>query len=188
MKGRLNSFRENGGIEIAINPNDLRVSGSARILEGQSNAGFEEVPYIPFPARHGSTNKMVQSDQAWAVEVNWAVNGLFACLLDCGYWNCKLYFEQMGGGETNYSPETMTQDLGRPGQQYKGLINIPPYSLKTGVYRVIVCLQYYFENGTPGPISGFEDVGLVKIFEEKRVAPSPQPVPNGFDSVTNGVG
>lgn len=186
MQKRLNSFRENGGIEVAINPNDLRVAGNARILEGQSTAGFREEPYIQPPNRQGSTNRVIQSDQLWAVEVNWQVDGLFACLLDCGYWKCKLYFEQMGGRETSFSPEAITQDLGRPGQRYRGQIDVQPYALKPGVYQVIVCLQYCFENGNPGPIVGFEDVGLVKIYEEKRVA-NAQPIENGFDRAATGV-
>lgn len=165
MKGK----HQKGGFEIAINPDDLKVKAKCRIFEQQSTAGFEEVPEIEYPDTYASTNNMIQYDQHWFVEFKWRVFGPLACLLDCGQWKSKVIFEYMGGGETNFSPETTTQDLGIPGQTYTARIPIQPRALRPGVYRVICCLQWYFDNGKPGPIAGFHDEGMIKIYEDKRV-------------------
>ena len=163
------SHKEDGAWEVAINPNDLRINGSSRIFERDSTTGAEEVPHLQSPNSQVNTNRLIQFDQAWAVQFNWTVSGSLACLLDCGYWNCSVIFEYMGGGETSFKPEAITQDLGTPGQLYNSTIEIKPKSLKPGVYRVICCVQYCYEDGNPGPICGFDDKGLIKIYEDKRV-------------------
>ncbi len=179
MKGKHHYHKGDRGLEIAINPDDLRVIGKCRIFEQQSTSGFEEVPEIEYPSTFAPTNKMIQYDQSWFVEFKWRVFGPLACLLDCGYWKTQVLFEWMGGGETNFKPEVITQDLGRPGQEYTARLQINPRSLRPGVYRVICCLQYCFQNGKPGPIAGFEDKGLIKIYEDKRVVGS-YTTGNGF--------
>ncbi|MCG8329422.1 MAG: hypothetical protein MI974_17130 [Chitinophagales bacterium] len=164
-----NSIFQNptGGIEIAISPSDLKIEASCQIFEKQSTAGSEEVPQIIPPQSHSLTNRMIQSDQNWCVHFNWKVYGPLACLLDCGYWKTKVYFELMGGGETHFSPEETIQDVGQSGHLYQSAVQIAPYSLKPGVYRVVCCLQYCFANGKPGPIAGFNDKGLIKIYEDQ---------------------
>ena len=168
MKANYHSQRRDHGLEIAMSPNDLRIKGTCKIIEKNSTSGFEEVPEMQYPAIYTNTNRMIQYDQFWDIIFNWRVDGLFACLLDCGYWKCNVLFEQMGGGETRFNPEAITQDLGRPGHEYRTQVEIPPHSLRPGVYRVICCLQYYFKNGNPGPIAGFHDLGLVKVFHDKK--------------------
>jgi len=168
MKTNYRHQRRDQGLEIAMTPNDLRICGNFKIVEKNSTSGFEEVPQIRYPLIQENTNRMIQFDQYWGVIFNWRVDGLFARLLDCGLWKCKVLFEQMGGGETSFNPEAITQDQGCPGYEYKAEIEIPPHSLKPGVYRVICCLQYCFENKQPGPIAGFHDLGLVKVFHDDK--------------------
>ena len=74
----------------------------------------------------------------------------------------------MGGGEVHYSPESVVQDLGKDGHTYKTRIEIDQHSLKHGIYRIVCCTQYYIKKGVPGPIVGFHDLGLVKIYEDKN--------------------
>lgn len=155
------------GFEAATDPNDLFVKGSCWILEGQSTAGFEEEPNIPPTATYGSSNKMIQLDQSFALSFKWTVYGKLACLLDCGYWKCQVFFEQMGGGETAFNPEENVQDVGHPGHSYEALVKVQPGALQPGVYRVICCLQYHLKDGSPGPIAAFEDRGLIKIYQDK---------------------
>ena len=184
MENNLNQNHYDRGIEIALGANDLSIRAKSRILEGRSTTGFPEKPGILPTQRATITNRMVQVDQAWLVEMSWQVFGPLACLLSCGFWECKLIFEQMGAGETSFSPRATVQDIGQAGHTYQTAINIAPGSLKPGVYKVICCLQFHFENGTPGPIAGFEDKGFINVFEDKRVyTPYAAAAP-----VTNGVG
>lgn len=176
------NHKKDAGLELAISSEDLRAKAFCKILEKHSTAGFEEVPQIVAPRESVKTNRMIQYDQHWSVKFWLWVAGPLACLLDCGYWQFKVVFELMGEGETSFSPETIVQDIGKPGHKYQSEVNIAPGSLRPGVYRVICCLQYYFKDGRPGPIAGFEDKGLVKIFEDKRTFATPPPS-NGLVSV-----
>lgn len=166
------------GIEIALSPHDLSIEAYCQIYEKKSTTGFREKPLITPPQTNALTNRMIQFDQPWCVEFFWKINGPLACLLDCGYWKCHLLFEKIGGGEVNYQPEVMVQDLGIPGQEYTAVVNIPPHTLPKGVYHVICCLQFCFKDGQPGPIAGFEDKGLIKIYVDKQV-PKPVVAENG---------
>ncbi len=157
------------GLEAAINPNDLRIKGSCKIYEQASTGGFDEVPSIEYPDTFAATNKMIQTDQSWFVEFKWKVFGPLACLLDGGKWKTKVILEWMGGSETNLSPEATVQDVGYPGHEYVTRLQVQPYALQPGVYRVTCCLQYYLQNGSPGPIAAFHDQGLIKIYQNKRV-------------------
>ena len=168
----------NGGWEIAVNSKNLSINGFARILERPSTNFLEEVPDIEYPEQFAETNNLIQYDQPWSIEFNWVVKGSLACLLECGYWQCKVLFENIGGNETFYSPETTVQDLGIPGHQYRALITIPARKMKPGVYKVVCCTQYCLKSGSPGPIAGFEEFGLIKIFEDHRAKPT-YPISNG---------
>ena len=171
MKTKFPPHKGESGLEIAINPSDLLIVGDCRILEKPSTAGFDEVPEIHPPNSYSLTNRMIQDDQNWSVEFIWKVYGPLACLLENGYWKCQLFFELMGGGETHFNPEAVVQDQGISNHKYNCQIEIPRGSLKPGVYRVVCCLQYYFKNGNPGPINGFDNKGLIKIYKDKKIEP-----------------
>lgn len=173
------------GLEIAINPNDLRIRSRCQILENRTASEVEATFQTQPSNTRLLTNRVIHHNQSWSLEFTWRVYGAFARLLSCGYWKCKVYFELMGGGETNYSPEVVVQDLGRSGQTYRSRIEIQPRSLKPGVYRVVCCLQYCFEDNSPGPIAGFNDKGLVKIYESP-MAYEPYPSENGLADVEVG--
>ena len=160
--------KSQGGWEVAVHPNDLTISSQCELLEKDSTTGAEEVPYLQRPNLQVKTNRLIQYDQFWTVGFSWIVNGPLACLLEGGYWKCEVLFEHMGGGESYYQPEVIVDDLGRSGYQYNSEIEVKPKSLRPGVYRVICCLQYCLKNGSPGPFCGFEDKGLIKIYEDKR--------------------
>ncbi len=174
MSNKRHSRKCSGGFEVAISRKDLRIKGKCKIGEGRSTAGHREFPPVKRPKNHVNTNGLIQQDQHWFVAFKWKVSGPLACLLDCGYWKNSVIFEQMGGSETHYSPEKITQDLGKPGHTYHAKIDIKPGALKPGVYRVICCTQFYLGKGKPGPIAGFHDLGLIKIYQDKKAAYKPQ--------------
>ena len=163
-----NGHSHYSGFEIAINPQDIKINGYCRVLEKQSTSGFQEVSQVEDPDGFVASNCIIQYDQHWCVEFIWKVSGPLACLLECGQWKPKLYFEAIGGHETHFSPEAVVEDLGISGHEYKVRIPIKPYTLKPYPYKLVCCLQYCFKNGSPGPIVGFEDKGIIKIFEDKR--------------------
>lgn len=163
------------GFEIAISPDDLAIKGHCHILEKQSTSGFQEYPQIEYPDHYVKSNQIIQTDQFWCLEFKWTVFGPLACLLDSGYWKANAFFEFIGGGETSFSPEAIVNDRGVPGQHYESRLEIRPGELEPGTYRVVCCLQYHFKNGRPGPIVGFDDKGIVKIYEDKGAPHRPYP-------------
>lgn len=169
-----------GTMEIVLNPNDLRVPVKYRIYEQDSTAGFEEVPEVNKPNSRTVTNGMIPVDQPWGIQLRWRTLGIFACFLAGGYWKAKLIFEQMGGGETNFSPETTIPDLGNSGKVYTTDLHIRPGDLHPGVYRVVICLQYCFNSGNPGPIAGFFDASMIKVYQDYKVEPEVAPAANGL--------
>ncbi len=162
-----NHRSQDSGFEIAISNRDLFVRAHCHILEKRSTDHFEEVPDIPWPRQYGPTNQVIQDDQSFAIMFNWTVYGPLACLLDCGYWKCTVMFEQMGGHETHFEPYEIVPDRGIDGHRYTGMVEVRHHSLRPGVYRVITCLQWCFKNGNPGPITGFHDKGMLKIYADK---------------------
>ena len=174
MSHKQSARKCSGGFEIAISRKDLRIKGKCRIYEKRSTAGFKESPRIKYPKNYAKTNGLIQYDQPWLVAFKWKVSGPLACLLDCGYWKNQVIFELMGGGETHFKPEVVTQDIGQPGHVYRAAIHIKAGALKPGVYRVICCTQFCLKDGSPGPIAGFKDKGLIKIYKDKKVVYRPQ--------------
>ena len=180
MNTNVQTRQGTGAVEIALNPNDLRVPVKYRIYEKDSTAGFEEVPEVNDPNGRTVTNGMIQADQPWGVQLRWATRGIFACFLAGGFWKAKLIFELMGGGETNYSSETSTPDLGSSQKVYSTDLQVRPGELRPGVYRVVICLQYCFGSGSPGPIAGFFDAGMIKIYQDHKSEREVAPAANGL--------
>ena len=180
MNANVQARRGTGRIEIALNPNDLLVPVIWRIFEQDSTAGFEEVPEVNNPNGRTVTNGMIQADQPWGVQLRWRTQGIFACFLAGGLWKAQLMFEKMGVGETNFTVETTTPDLGSAATVYNTDLQIRPGQLAPGVYRVVICLQYYFNTGNPGPIAGYIDGGMIKVYQDHKTERAVAPTANGL--------
>ncbi len=180
MNTNVQASQGTGAMEIALSPNDLRVPVKWRLYEQGSTAGFEEIPTVNSPNGRTVTNSMIQADQPWGVQLRWRTLGLFACFLHGGLWKAKLIFEKMGGGETSFNVETSTPDEGNSGLVYKTDLQVRPGQLQPGVYRVVICLQYCFGSGSPGPIAGFFDGGMIKVYNDHKAEREVAPAVNGL--------
>lgn len=175
MISKLQNHKLPTSYEIAISSDDLRMKSYWIIRERQSTAGFEEVSQVRAPNGSVASNRIHQHDQSFYFENNLEVSGPLTCLLQGGYWKINVYLEPIGGGETPDIPAVMIQYLGKSNHRYQTQITIKPYSLKPGIYRVVGCVQYYLKKDQPGPIVGFQDLDLMKIYEDKNNdRPSPQ--------------
>ena len=188
--------------EIAISKEDLVVMGGCEILEkktkngygyGYGKDGYPQYPQYPqypdtgngYPPPYPEggyveefvrSNGILRCDQEWRVDFNWRVSGPLTRLLECGFWKSIVYFESMGGNETDFRLEETTEDEGEPDREYRREINVKPFSLKPGAYRLVASLQYHFENGAAGPIVGFEDVGIINMYDYKKSGITTPPV------------
>ena len=150
--------------EIAINPTNLKVTGHAHILEGDSTADFDRVP-VGTPGNLVTSNYSIQRDQDIIVRFHWQTSGIFTAFLGGGKWTCDVLLEQMGGGETTVNPKSVVGDTGTA-NFYELDVKINKNSLDSGVYRVVARLRWGFASGKPGPIVGFNDLGFINVYED----------------------
>ena len=181
MNTSLSYKKRKGDFEVAISKNDLAVYGYCQIYEKRSQGGFREDPLIESPNKRVLTNNLIQSDQNWGVQVNWKVVGPLACLLDCGYWKASLIFEQQGIKETDVSPYKVVQDIGKDGHEYTVDIELKKEELKSGIYAVTCCLEYYLRSRKLGPIIGFHSLDKIKIYDEKSLDPNQPTLGNNLE-------
>lgn len=150
--------------EIAINPNNLQVTGHAHLLEGDSTADFGRAP-VGTPGALVATNYTVQRDQDIVVRFHWQTSGIFTAFLGGGKWTGDVLLEQMGGGETRINPVATINDTGAP-NSYQLDVQINKNTLPEGVYRFVARLRWSFASGRPGPIVAFHDMGFVNVYED----------------------
>lgn len=156
-------------IEISSNtlPLGLQLTGTFKIVEGTSTAGSENVLDTSNP-NDTKSNFLIQKDQDFTIRFDWNVYGEFAPFLSGGSWRCQSYFDQIGVGEfvPQINPISPVVDQGIDGGHYQQDLTIPHGTMEPGTYRVAASMQYIDADGKPAPITVFEDIGFVSIYDE----------------------
>jgi hypothetical protein len=152
-------------MEFALSPSSLSIVANVKVIEGNSSTGYTGVG-LGGAATPAETNRLIQRDQPFSVNVDWTENGIFVPFLGGGTWKIDVLFERMGGAETNFNPGTTVTTSGKIGKTYTASINVLQGTLPAGLYRLICRMQWHFAGGTPGPIVMFDDLGLIQIYQE----------------------
>lgn len=143
-------------LEISVFPPAPVITATCELREGLSTAGAPEVPAGGVP-----TNGYLQTDQDLIVRIEWSELDAAARFLQGGTWVAEATLEQVGGG---VSTRTQNQ-ISNGGGPY--LVNLQfDHPLTAGLYRVFASLQWNFDNGDPGPITGFTELGTIKVYNE----------------------
>lgn len=159
-------------IEIALSPSSLTVTGNVDIHERASTSGADGIGVggnvIPAGAQRLS-NHSIQTDQPFFVHFNWTTTGSFARFLGGGQWRCNVYFEKMGSGETAASLDLtgMEASVGVSGTTYNKNLQVAAGAIPVGIYRVVAALQWMDASNKPGPISYFDEVGMIRIYADQ---------------------
>lgn len=138
----------------------FNVSGDVILSEGGSSAGFG-APSSPNP-----TNRVIQRDQPTTIRFQWDQTGLLAPFLN-GHWHCRLFFEQMGGGEYSLPgayADNVTPYVAVNGHTYNVDVTIPANTIPEGLYTVVCALVFHSPTGIPGPIAAYSEFGLVQYY------------------------
>lgn len=145
----------------------LLISGNCSIIEKPStgqNPGVGAGGVSPIPAVGVATNYLIQTDQDFAVDIQWNQTGAVWMLL-AGNWVGEVFFELMGPGEAPavafQTPLAGSNTIGTQKLQ----VPISAGQLPAGQYRVTCSLQFYV-SGAPKAIAAFEDLGLIKVYDE----------------------
>lgn len=119
----------------------------------------------PGPMGPASSNRHLQTDQSLHVHLRFNVSGLLAGILP-GQWKAELFFEQYGEREASpghYS--TAVPAVLSVSNNYDIVVRVPANELKPGVYKMAVAATFFSVAGTPLPISGFEEIGPIRVYE-----------------------
>lgn len=112
---------------------------------------------------------VISAGQAWGVDVEWELCGYLAPWLP-GAWKLELLLERMGEGpEPTMPPGGVSVPLadGIPGGgclKWSKKVEVGAGSAAPGTYHVVMQLTWEPAPGTAGPIVGFADIELVRIY------------------------
>lgn len=114
----------------------------------------------------------IKASQKWGIDTEWQLCGYLATLLP-GNWKLELLLEKMGPG---------AEIIGPPGGMFVAIadgtpcptapdcicwakkVEVLPGQVAPGTYHVVLSLTWKPSAGTEGPIVGFSDMGLVRIY------------------------
>jgi hypothetical protein len=132
---------------------------------------------------------IIRTDRSWRVNINWELRGT---LLDSkfleipGKWLLTVYLEgwgkqadeidvagDSGGVEVKPAPKVVKAgslslaplDPPETVWQYTEQFSFAPGAIKTGNYKLAVAITYVDDDGIPGPMAGFIDLGgMVQVY------------------------
>jgi hypothetical protein len=137
------------------------INGSVQLVEGPSTAEWPE---------DRLETDLIQLDQPWTVWFRFRTRGDL-CEVLCGRWKCCVILEEMGAGESSLPNPCAEIEFNGGPDFYVTSVQVPPRSIREGVYRVIATLRLYGpsrhgRSGRPGPVAAFVDLGLVQFYED----------------------
>ena len=135
------------------------VTGTCELFEGASALGQAEVPTV---GSGFASNNLLQADQDLIVRVIWNSIPPDAGFLLGGTWRLEVVAEQVGGGVATQSIPPVVPVVGA---LQRDLI-FPTPTLAVGYHRIIMSMQWFDFAGNPGPLAGFVDLGVIKVYQE----------------------
>ncbi len=112
---------------------------------------------------HSKTN-IVRTSEGWQVQVDWHAHGPLTYLM-AGTWNITVYLEQMGGGEFSLGGNSSTEPFVSAPNAYSKTMLFGAGSVPAGVYHASVVVTMVGPTNIPGPIAGYEDLGLIQFYD-----------------------
>jgi hypothetical protein len=116
----------------------------------------------------GAPPDILKVTDSWAVELEWELTGSLVPLV-AGTWNLRLNIDQLGGPADFSFPHPGPIDVAvTPGNgRYKHTITVPANTLSAApggnTYQVVASLGYTTPAGTPGPMGGYVNCGVVQV-------------------------
>lgn len=117
----------------------------------------------------GSPTSIIQTDDEWSIRFTWNQRGPLSQFMSASNeWHLQILLEEMGKGELdlNGTGTVTVPFVRREPHTYQTNITMPAGSVSPGVYRVVVCMTFTAQGGSPAAeIAAFAEFGLVKFYE-----------------------
>jgi hypothetical protein len=116
----------------------------------------------------GNPPDIIKAGDPWGVEFVWELTGTLVPLIG-GTWNLRLNIDQLGGPKDFNYPESSPVDVPvTPANgSYSKTINVPVGKLTAdaggSTYQVVASLAYTTPAGTPGPLAGYVNCGVIQV-------------------------
>jgi hypothetical protein len=124
-------------------------------LSGDASAS--ESPVVNGPAN------IIRTTEGWQVDVKWTTTGWLNNIM-CGQWKISVLLEKMGGGEFNLAGGNVNVPFVSAPHAYSTTISFGAGSVPAGLYRASVVITMEGPLGTPGPVAGYEDLGMLQFY------------------------
>lgn len=137
---------------------------------------IDDVKVVELNAPTTDTKDIIQMDQDWEVQVKWHLEGSLLVspfFTFTGRWVVRLFLEGMGTTQEYSLPAAPGQvvdvatftAVAPDRRDYKATISIAQNSIDAGVYKPTIALTYESSPGTPGPIAGFSELGMLQVYD-----------------------
>lgn len=126
--------------------------------------GLKGDAFVSESAPINGPRNIVRTSESWFVKFDWTTTGPLNYIM-CGKWHLKVLLEEMGVGEYDLKNKEAEVSLESKPNSYTETLTFPPHSVPPGLFRVTVIITMNGPGGAPGPIAGFEDLGLVQFYD-----------------------
>jgi hypothetical protein len=128
------------------------------------------------PAGITPPSTIIQTDDAWQVEVKWEIDGAIAPFIG-GEWEVSVFVEAIGPGEekqvgtTKNVPLSNAAPLPLP-RQYTTAVDVPAFDpnagvgLDKGAYRLVTLVNFK-HLGVPLEMAAFVEGPILQVYEPK---------------------
>jgi hypothetical protein len=116
---------------------------------------------------------VIRTDQDWGVQIDWTMEGPLTEWIDANF-HINVYLESMGPGPEFALPPLIINTKSVPvalvggakQRSYSEQVLVNAGDIPAGVYRVVTTLHLFeAASGTPTPVAGFIDNGMVNLFD-----------------------
>jgi len=118
----------------------------------------------------GNPPDVIKAADKWGVEMVWELTGSLVPLIG-GTWNLRLSIDQLGGPDDFNFPKLNPIEVAvTPGNgNYATTVDVPGNTLTAApsgsTYQVVASLTYITPAGTPGPMAGYVNCGLMQVIQ-----------------------
>lgn len=110
---------------------------------------------------------IIETDDAWEVDINWTITGLVAPALG-GDWNVRVFLESMDGlnptGQVGFANVPLASVPPSTNRKYSANISIAAGTVNAGLYKLTAAITYS-NLGVPLDMAGFHEGPLMQFID-----------------------
>jgi hypothetical protein len=121
------------------------------------------------PSDPGTPTNIIETDDAWKIQVDWQVDGLSAPYLG-GTWHVRAYLDDADGvapssGLVASADKPVGPFFPPLPRTYSVTMTIPAGNVQAGLYQLVVALTY--DNGAKLSMAAFVESGILQFYDKQ---------------------